>query len=335
MAHTEKESTEERLCCRHAVAVLPRGLWKWKGLFPWKPGACASGDWVCGFCGNFCGAPAPNTQPGEGGHADGARSVVGLLPLVAIRPRPCKGSLNGSSRAAGRPWTAAQGRLSLPTVASLAFLASSGAWVWEPVETRAPLYSASSGPVVPVARSGGDRAPGGTRGPAREATSPSAPPPVQLVLLGHSGTPAAPLQGQPPRRPKRHPESTSWAPCAPAALPPGAQVPGSPGGTESTRQDQGSPGLPGARPAGARPASVCRKLVTKPVSGEWREPPLGRWVSPREFSKPRNCTLHAFTFGPPTAWRDCAAVSVSTGAIRTRFRAHLCATSFPRRTFLP
>lgn len=155
--YTPEKNRPGKTC---AVAVFPAVCGRGRGCFHGDLGHVHEAGCVASG-----GAPAGHTAR-RGRRRDRARSGVGLLTLVAIGPRPCEGPLNGS-RAARRPGTAAQGLPSLPTGASLAFLVSSGARAWEPLETRAPLFSASAGPSSLRPAPAGAEPPGGLGVPFR------------------------------------------------------------------------------------------------------------------------------------------------------------------------
>lgn len=147
MVHTGEESTGESLCCR----CFSRGLWTWKGLFPWRPGAWP----LRGARGSHSPARAETRQgslrrrpPHSGRHR--AASVRGAFEWLEGRRAPRDGGPRAPLAAHRR----------LPCVSGV---------FWSPsVETlgdaRAPLLG-QCGALVPAARSSRDRAPGGTRGP--------------------------------------------------------------------------------------------------------------------------------------------------------------------------
>lgn len=157
MVHTGEESTGESLGRR----CFSRGLWTWKGLFPWRPGAWP----LRGARGSHSPARAETRQgslrrrpPHSGRHR--AASVRGAFEWLEGRRAPWDGCLR-APLAAHRRLPCVSGVFWSPSVGTLG-------------DARAPLLG-QCGALVPAARSSGGRAPGGTRGPG--SVRASAPPP--------------------------------------------------------------------------------------------------------------------------------------------------------------
>lgn len=144
-----------------------RGLWTWKGLFPWRPGAWP----LRGARGSHSPARAETRQgslrhrpPHSGRHR--AASVRGAFEWLEGHRAPWDGCLR-APLAAHRRLPCVSGVFWSPSVGTLG-------------DARAPLLG-QCGALVPAARSSRDRAPGGTRG--SRSVRASAPPPSHF---GHS-----------------------------------------------------------------------------------------------------------------------------------------------------
>lgn len=167
----------------------------------------------------------------------------------------------------------------LPKDTSLAFLMSSGAQVWEPVETRAPPSRPVWGPHAAAGRCGphGPLRWGpssrGTRGPAvrplRRAHRPQRSPSCSDIAGGPHGSSLGPVPAAPRETPRKYQLSPLRA-RGPATRSSGSWVPG--------RDGVHPPGPGGARPS---QSPLCRCAdgeslqEAKPGSGEWGEPSPG------------------------------------------------------------